>query len=131
MLESHLVAGQQSYDPKGKNTYSQSITDGCIDFDRETSGRVLLEQLAERTLQAPTHQTPRTAPQITEPLTELSGLHRSGRRPVKRFGTSAGTSDCLELTTTGRDIDAPALSHRAGQARVLDNLLEGADAFRL
>lgn len=44
MLESHLVAGRQDYDPKGNNTYGQSITDGCIDFE-ETE--VLLSELAE------------------------------------------------------------------------------------
>ena len=33
MLESHLVAGRQDYKPNGDNTYGQSITDGCIDFD--------------------------------------------------------------------------------------------------
>jgi 3-deoxy-7-phosphoheptulonate synthase len=32
MLESHLVAGKQTYDPEGRSTYGQSITDGCIDF---------------------------------------------------------------------------------------------------
>ncbi|MEO0510672.1 MAG: 3-deoxy-7-phosphoheptulonate synthase [Verrucomicrobiota bacterium] len=44
MLESHLVAGKQSYNPNGKNTYGQSITDGCIDFE-ETE--VILEDLAK------------------------------------------------------------------------------------
>jgi 3-deoxy-7-phosphoheptulonate synthase len=44
MLESHLVAGRQDYDPAGNNTYGQSITDGCIDFE-ETE--VLLGELAE------------------------------------------------------------------------------------
>ena len=44
MLESHLVAGRQDYDPHGNNTYGQSITDGCIDF-AETE--VILEELAE------------------------------------------------------------------------------------
>ena len=44
MLESHLVAGRQDYDPSGDNTYGQSITDGCIDFE-ETAG--ILEELAE------------------------------------------------------------------------------------
>ncbi len=44
MLESHLVAGRQDYDPAGHNTYGQSITDGCIDF-QETE--VILQQLAE------------------------------------------------------------------------------------
>ncbi|MGB0409476.1 MAG: 3-deoxy-7-phosphoheptulonate synthase [Opitutales bacterium] len=44
MLESNLVAGQQSYAPNGHNTYGQSITDGCIDFE-ETE--VLLGELAE------------------------------------------------------------------------------------
>ncbi|MGB0744953.1 MAG: 3-deoxy-7-phosphoheptulonate synthase, partial [Opitutales bacterium] len=43
MLESHLVAGRQDYDPTGNNTYGQSITDGCIDFE-ETE--VILEDLA-------------------------------------------------------------------------------------
>ena len=43
MLESHLVAGKQSYDPNGANTYGQSITDGCIDFE-ETE--VILYELA-------------------------------------------------------------------------------------
>lgn len=42
MLESHLVAGRQDYDSKGNNTYGQSITDGCIDFE-ETEG--ILENL--------------------------------------------------------------------------------------
>jgi 3-deoxy-7-phosphoheptulonate synthase len=37
MLESHLVAGKQSYDPAGKNIYGQSITDGCIDFEETES----------------------------------------------------------------------------------------------
>ena len=32
MLESHLVAGRQDYNPNGENTYGQSITDGCISF---------------------------------------------------------------------------------------------------
>lgn len=44
MLESYLVAGKQDYDPKGNNTYGQSITDGCIDIE-ETE--VILEELAE------------------------------------------------------------------------------------
>ncbi|MFU8848294.1 MAG: 3-deoxy-7-phosphoheptulonate synthase [Opitutales bacterium] len=44
MLESHLVAGRQDYDPKGNNTYGQSITDGCIDFE-ETEG--ILGDLAQ------------------------------------------------------------------------------------
>jgi len=44
MLESHLVAGRQDYDPKGNNTYGQSITDGCIDF-KETEA--ILGELAE------------------------------------------------------------------------------------
>lgn len=43
MLESHLVAGRQDYDPSGKNTYGQSITDGCIDFPETES---ILETLA-------------------------------------------------------------------------------------
>ena len=32
MLESHLVAGKQAYDPAGDNVYGQSITDACIDL---------------------------------------------------------------------------------------------------
>ncbi|MFP4156632.1 MAG: 3-deoxy-7-phosphoheptulonate synthase [Opitutales bacterium] len=44
MLESHLVAGRQDYDPAGNNTYGQSITDGCIDFE-ET--KTILGKLAE------------------------------------------------------------------------------------
>ena len=44
MLESFLVAGRQDYNPSGKNTYGQSITDGCIDF-KETE--VILGELAE------------------------------------------------------------------------------------
>lgn len=44
MLESHLVAGRQDYNPHGDNTYGQSITDGCIDFE-ETE--VILEELAQ------------------------------------------------------------------------------------
>ena len=43
MLESHLVAGRQDYDPSGKNTYGQSITDGCISFEDTEH---LLEELA-------------------------------------------------------------------------------------
>lgn len=44
MLESHLVAGRQDYDPNGNNIYGQSITDSCIDFE-ETE--VILSELAE------------------------------------------------------------------------------------
>lgn len=44
MLESHLVAGRQNYDPQGNNTYGQSITDGCIDFEETEQ---LLSELAE------------------------------------------------------------------------------------
>jgi len=44
MLESFLVAGRQDYDPSGKNTYGQSITDGCIDFEETET---ILEELAE------------------------------------------------------------------------------------
>lgn len=43
MLESHLVAGRQDYDPTGENTYGQSITDGCIDFP---ATEAVLEELA-------------------------------------------------------------------------------------
>jgi len=34
MLESHLRAGRQELVDKSTLTYGQSITDGCIDFDR-------------------------------------------------------------------------------------------------
>ncbi len=44
MLESHLVAGRQDYDPSGNNTYGQSITDGCIDFEETEQ---ILGELAE------------------------------------------------------------------------------------
>lgn len=44
MLESHLVAGRQDYDPDGDNTYGQSITDGCIDFP---ATEAILENLAQ------------------------------------------------------------------------------------
>lgn len=44
MLESHLVAGRQDYVPQGKNTYGQSITDGCIDFQETAS---ILDELAQ------------------------------------------------------------------------------------
>ncbi|HKK19658.1 MAG TPA: 3-deoxy-7-phosphoheptulonate synthase [Opitutales bacterium] len=44
MLESFLMAGKQEYAPRGHNTYGQSITDGCIDFE-ETE--VILAELAE------------------------------------------------------------------------------------
>lgn len=44
MLESNLVAGRQDYDANGNNTYGQSITDGCIDFEETEQ---LLKQLAE------------------------------------------------------------------------------------
>jgi len=37
MLESHLVAGRQDYDPSGNNIYGKSITDGCIDFEKTES----------------------------------------------------------------------------------------------
>ena len=33
MLESHLVEGNQSYNPDGDNVYGQSITDACINID--------------------------------------------------------------------------------------------------
>ena len=44
MLESHLVEGRQDYDPKGPNTYGQSITDACINLE-ETAG--ILDVLAQ------------------------------------------------------------------------------------
>jgi len=44
MLESHLVAGKQSYDPNKENIYGQSITDGCIDFP---ATEAILDHLAK------------------------------------------------------------------------------------
>jgi 3-deoxy-7-phosphoheptulonate synthase len=44
MLESFLVAGKQNYTPKGPNTYGQSITDGCIDFEETET---ILGELAD------------------------------------------------------------------------------------
>lgn len=44
MLESHLVAGRQDYTQNGDNTYGQSITDACIDFDTTDA---ILNELAD------------------------------------------------------------------------------------
>ncbi len=44
MLESHLVEGKQSYDPKGDNVYGQSITDACINLPATGA---ILKTLAE------------------------------------------------------------------------------------
>ncbi len=44
MLESHLVAGRQDYQPGADNVYGQSITDGCIDFESTES---ILAELAQ------------------------------------------------------------------------------------
>lgn len=43
MLESHLVAGRQNYDPHN-STYGQSITDACMDFEHTQS---VLQVLAD------------------------------------------------------------------------------------
>jgi 3-deoxy-7-phosphoheptulonate synthase len=43
MLESHLVAGRQDYQPGVPLAYGQSITDACIDVDRTEA---ILEELA-------------------------------------------------------------------------------------
>ncbi|MDP4611601.1 MAG: 3-deoxy-7-phosphoheptulonate synthase [Opitutales bacterium] len=44
MLESHLVAGRQDYKEGGENTYGQSITDGCIDFE---ATEAIFQELAQ------------------------------------------------------------------------------------
>jgi 3-deoxy-7-phosphoheptulonate synthase len=43
MIESHLVAGRQDYEPGKPATFGQSITDACLSFDQTEP---LLEQLA-------------------------------------------------------------------------------------
>lgn len=43
MLESHLVEGNQKYNPNGDNVYGQSITDACINI---ADTAVILEKLA-------------------------------------------------------------------------------------
>lgn len=48
MLESHLVEGNQKYNPNGDNVYGQSITDACINID-ETAD--ILETLASAVTQ--------------------------------------------------------------------------------
>jgi len=49
MVESHLVAGQQSQKPGVELTYGQSITDGCIGWDdTEKMLTVLAEAVASR-----------------------------------------------------------------------------------
>ncbi|MGJ8650661.1 MAG: 3-deoxy-7-phosphoheptulonate synthase [Opitutaceae bacterium] len=47
MLESHLVAGRQDYKEGGENTYGQSITDGCIDFE---ATEPIFQELAQAVL---------------------------------------------------------------------------------
>ena len=44
MLESHLVAGRQAYQPEGTSTYGQSITDACISWEQT---QPVLNMLAE------------------------------------------------------------------------------------
>ena len=44
MVESHLVGGQQSLSPDKPLTYGQSITDGCLDWERSVQ---LLDRLAD------------------------------------------------------------------------------------
>jgi len=44
MLESHLVEGNQKYDPGTASVYGQSITDACISWDQTVP---VLEKLAE------------------------------------------------------------------------------------
>ena len=55
MLESHLVEGNQKYNPNGDNVYGQSITDACINIDetaeileQASSGRSATPSKAER-----------------------------------------------------------------------------------
>jgi len=44
MIESHLVAGRQNVVDGKAETYGQSVTDACIDWDQTT---ILLEQFAK------------------------------------------------------------------------------------
>ena len=44
MLESHLVEGNQKYNPNGDNVYGQSITDACINIEETAE---ILETLAQ------------------------------------------------------------------------------------
>ncbi len=44
MLESHLVEGNQKYNPNGDNVYGQSITDACINIEETAE---ILEALAQ------------------------------------------------------------------------------------